>query len=150
MAEDSPCGGREPGPGELYKGEGEEGRAAGATRMEGQEGRPRRGRKLGSLSAKQEERGEQERGERERRSRQEGLHPLLAGVMGPPCSEQREVTPGGLRTAALARVPGMHAQMDRSGQVGARHDFLAREWRDFSTSEGSGLCGQDRVGGQAG
>lgn len=64
-------GGREPGPGELFKGEGEEGRAAGATRLEGQEGRPRTGRKLGSLSAKQEEQGEQER-EREGEERRTG------------------------------------------------------------------------------
>lgn len=35
-------------------------------------------------------------GEREKRDRQEGLHPLPAGVTGPPCSEQQEVTSGGL------------------------------------------------------
>lgn len=39
MAENSPCGGREPAPGELYEGEGEEGWAAGATLVRGQEGR---------------------------------------------------------------------------------------------------------------
>lgn len=93
--------------------------------MEGQEGRPRRGRKVRSLSAKQEEPGELS-GQRERRGRQEGLHPLPAGVVGPPSSEQQDmVTSGAWELGALAVVLGIHSQMVRSGQVRARQDFLA-------------------------
>lgn len=81
--------------------------------MQGQEGRPRSGRKVGSPSAKQEEPGELS-GQRERRGRQEGLHPLPAGVVGPPCSEQQDVTLGAWELGALATVLGMFSQM---GQV---------------------------------
>ena len=109
MAEDSPCRGREPVPGELYGGEGGEDWAEGTTPVEGQEGRPRRRRKVGLPSAKQEVHGEWEGEERERRGRQEGLHPLPAGVMGPPCLEQQEVTSGAWELRAPIIVLGMHA-----------------------------------------
>lgn len=95
---------------------------------DGQQGQPmwrtRKGRKVGNPSAKQEEPGVGSR-QRERRGRQEGLHPLPAGVVGPPYSEQQDVTSGAWELGALAVVLGRHSQMDGSGQVGPRRDFLA-------------------------
>lgn len=35
-----------------------------------------------------------------RTGRQEALHPLPAGVVGPPCSQQQDMTPGGLGTGS--------------------------------------------------
>lgn len=125
MTKDSPCGDRERVPGELYGGKGGEDWAAGTIPAEGQEGRPRRERKVGSPCAKQEVHGEWEREESERRGRQEGLHPLPAGVKGPPGLEQQEVTSRAWESGAPIMVLGMYTQMDRWGQVGARWNFLA-------------------------
>lgn len=81
----------------------------------GQEGRPRRGRKVRSPPAKQEEPGERW-GQRERRGRQEGLHPLPAGVLDPPCSEQQAETSGAWEREDLAAVLGMPPRW--TGQLG--------------------------------
>lgn len=45
---------------------------------------------------------------------------------GPPCSEQQDVvTSGAWELGTLAVALGTHPQMDSSGQVRARWDFLA-------------------------
>lgn len=125
MAQDFPCGGREPVPGELHGGEGGEGWATGATQAEGQEGRLRM-REESWEPLCQTGRAWELRGQRERRGRQEGLHPLpAAGVVGPPCSEWQDMTSGAWELGALAGGLGTHSRMYRSSQVGDRQDFLA-------------------------